>query len=139
LRDVEDSFWAACGIGAAAYFIALQIHLPVIGSLLGWLALGWAGYWFVEHSPRRTLGWLWAAAVGAIGGVGGSVVGMVLAFLLSILHPLRIPLELLALLGALLSAIFVVVPLGAVSGGVGGYLAARRGGGRPWRRWDRRD
>ncbi len=136
MRNVERSFWAAAGIGAAAYFIVIQIHLPVIGALLGWAALGWAGYWFVENSRRRALGWLWAAAVGAVAAVLGSVVAMVVTFIVSLLHPLSIPYELLALLGGLLNALFLLVPVGAICGGIGGYLAIRRGCGRSWRRWD---
>ncbi len=137
MRDVEGSFWAAVGIGAAAYFIVSEIHLPFIGTLLGWAALGWAGYWFVDHTPRRALGWLWAAVVGALAGVLGSAVAMIVTFLVSILHPLSIPYELLALLGGLLSTLFLLVPVGAICGGIGGYLAIRRGGGRSWHRWDR--
>jgi hypothetical protein len=137
VREPEGTFWAAVGIGGAAYFIAVQLRLPVIGSLLSWAVLGWAGYWFADNAPRRTLAWLWAAVAGALGGILGSAVAMVVSFLVSLLHPLGIPYELLLLLGALLRTLFVVVPLGAVCGGIGGYLALRRGGGRPWHRWDR--
>jgi ABC-type Co2+ transport system permease subunit len=132
----EGSFWPAVGIGAAAYFIVSQLHIPVIGGLLAWLALGWAGYWFVENSPRRALAWLWAAVVGAAAGIGGSIIGLALTLLLSILHPLQIPYELLALLNLLFGMLFTVVPIGAICGGIGGYISVRRGGGRPWRRWD---
>ncbi|HVB11054.1 MAG TPA: hypothetical protein VNM16_11910 [Bacillota bacterium] len=132
----EGTFWPAVGIGAAAYFIAVELHIPFLSNLLAWAALAWAGYWYVENSPRQTLAWLWAAVVGAAAGVAGSVVGVLLTFVMSLLHPLRIPYELLALAGGLLSAVFVLLPLGAICGGIGGYIAMRRGGGRPWRRWD---
>lgn len=136
MRGAERVFWSAVGIGAAAYFIVAELHIPVLGPLLGWGALAWAGYWFVDTGRPRTMGWLWAAVVGACAAVAGSLVGMALSLVVGILHPFSLPLAALGLLGSLLGVLFYAVPVGAICGAIGGLLAGRRPGRRPWRRWD---